>query len=594
MARTTPLNRVRNIGIMAHIDAGKTTTTERILFYTGKSHKIGEVHDGAAEMDWMVQEQERGITITSAATTCMWAWNKKDYRINIIDTPGHVDFTMEVERSLRVLDGSVAVFCGVAGVQPQSETVWRQANRYEVPRIAFINKMDRTGADFSNAVDTMVERLSANPVKMQIPIGAEDKFKGVVDILTKKGFVWENEDMGAAYKIIDVPADLVEEVEFLHMEMMEAAAEANDVLMEKFLEEGTLTHDEIVQGIRQRTLAIEIVPTFLGTAFKNKGVQPLLDAVISYLPSPTDVGEIEGVTVEGARKIADGVGEVGAEDQVIRKFEDTEPFSALAFKIMTDPFVGQLTFLRVYSGVLESGSHVLNSSKGKKERIGRILLMHANKREEMDEIRTGDIAAAVGLRSTTTGDTLCDEAQPVVLEAMDFPEPVIEIAVEPKTKADQSKLGESLAKLAAEDPSFRVHSDEETGQTIIAGQGELHLEIIVDRLLREFKVEATVGKPQVAYRECITKSIEHKETYKKQSGGKGMYAKIAIRLEPGEKGSGIVFEQTIKGGSVPREFFNAVEKGVKEAAGGDSVAHQPPLPQISESGQSKSPTSGSA
>lgn len=575
MARKTPLNRVRNIGIMAHIDAGKTTTTERILFYTGKSHKIGEVHDGAAEMDWMVQEQERGITITSAATTCFWEMNKKLHRINIIDTPGHVDFTMEVERSLRVLDGAVAVFCGVAGVQPQSETVWRQADRYKVPRIAFINKMDRTGADFANAVETMIERLSANPVKMQIPIGAEDKFRGVVDILTKTAIVWDDETMGAEYSIIDMPEDLAEEVELLHGELMEAAAEADDVLMEKFLEEGTLTEAEMIDGIRKRTLAIEIVPTFLGTAFKNKGVQPLLDAVVNYLPSPTDVGSIEGVTMDAARRIADGNSEVSAADQVIRKFDDAEPFSALAFKIMTDPFVGQLTFFRVYSGVLESGSHILNSTKGKKERIGRILLMHANKREEMDEVRTGDIAAAVGLRNTTTGDTLCDETHPVVLEAMDFPEPVIEIAVEPKTKADQSKLGESLAKLAAEDPSFRVHSDEETGQTIIAGQGELHLEIIVDRLLREFKVEATVGKPQVAYRECITKLVEHKETYKKQSGGKGMYAKISLRLEPGEKGSGIVFEQTIKGGSVPREFFNAVEKGVKEASEGGVLAGFP-------------------
>ncbi len=574
-ARKTPLNRVRNIGIMAHIDAGKTTTTERILFYTGKSHKIGEVHDGAAEMDWMVQEQERGITITSAATTCFWNKDKKPYRINIIDTPGHVDFTMEVERSLRVLDGSVAVFCGVAGVQPQSETVWRQANRYKVPRIAFINKMDRTGADFANAVETMIDRLGAVPVKMQIPIGAEDKFKGVVDILTKTAIVWENEDMGAEYTVIDMPADLAEEVEVLHIELMEAAAEASDELMEKYLEEGTLSEKEMLDGIRTRTLSIEIVPTFLGTAFKNKGVQPLLDAVVNYLPSPTDIGEIEGVTVDAARRIADGNSEPQAGDQIIRKFDDSEPFSGLAFKIMTDPFVGQLAFFRVYSGVLEAGSHVLNSSKGKKERIGRILLMHANNREDVKEVRTGDIAAAVGLRSTTTGDTLCDEANPVVLEAMDFPEPVIEIAVEPKTKADQSKLGESLAKLAAEDPSFRVHSDEETGQTIIAGQGELHLEIIVDRLLREFKVEATVGKPQVAYRECITKGVEHKETYKKQSGGKGMYAKIAIQVEPGEKGTGIVFEQSIKGGSVPREFFNAVEKGVKEASEGGVLAGFP-------------------
>ncbi len=576
MARSIALDHVRNIGIMAHIDAGKTTTTERILYYTGKSYKIGEVHDGAAEMDWMEQEKERGITITSAATTCTWhLGGKEKFRIQIIDTPGHVDFTMEVERSLRVLDGAIAVFDGVAGVEPQSETVWRQANRYGVPRMAFINKLDRTGADFEYCVNSMVDRLKCRPIRMQIPIGAEDKLQGVVDLVTMKGIVWNDESLGAKYDVVDIPEDLKEQAQMYHEELVEAACEFDDELMMKYLEGEALTVEEIRSGIRKGTLAMEIVPTLCGSAFKNKGVQPLLDAVVFYLPSPVDIGQIQGVTPDAARRIQETHGDFTEDDKVIREFKDDAPFSALAFKIMTDPYVGQLTFFRCYSGVLESGSYVLNSTKERRERIGRILQMHANKREEMDHVRTGDIAAAVGLKNTTTGDTLSDEQQPVVLEAMDFPDPVIQIAVEPKTKADQSKLGESLAKLAAEDPSFQVHTDEETGQTIIAGQGELHLEIIVDRLLREFKVEANVGKPQVAYREAITKEIEHKERLKKQTGGKGMFAEVALKLEPGERGSGIVFEETIKGGTVPREYFNAVEKGVREAAEGGVLAGYP-------------------
>jgi elongation factor G len=575
MARTTPLRRVRNIGIMAHIDAGKTTTTERILYYTGKSYKIGEVHDGAAEMDWMDQEKERGITITSAATTCTWPVDKDRYRIQIIDTPGHVDFTMEVERSLRVLDGTVAVFDGVAGVEPQSETVWRQANRYKVPRIAFINKLDRVGADFDYAVSTMVDRLKCRPIKMQLPIGKEDKLKGVVDLVTMKGIVWKSETLGAEYDVIEVPDDLREAAEAAREEVVEAAAEFDDELMMKYLEGEQLTEDEIIAGIRSGTLSMDIVPTFCGSALKNTGVQPLLDAIVRYLPSPEDIDHIEGVTPEAAQRVQETHGDFEEDDKLFRKFQDDEPFSALAFKIMTDPYVGQLTFFRAYSGVLESGSYVLNSTKGTRERVGRILQMHANKREELDEVRTGDIAAAVGLRNTTTGDTLCDETEPVVLEAMDFPDPVIQIAVEPKTKADQSKLAESLQKLAVEDPSFSVHTDEETGQTIIAGQGELHLEIIVDRLLREFKVEANVGKPQVAYREAITKTLEHRERLKKQTGGRGMFAEVYLRLEPGEKASGIQFEETIKGGNVPREYFNAVEKGIREAAEAGVLAGYP-------------------
>ncbi len=575
MARTTPLARVRNIGIMAHIDAGKTTTTERILFYTGKSYKIGEVHDGAAEMDWMEQEKERGITITSAATTCHWTVDKDKYQIQIIDTPGHVDFTMEVERSLRVLDGAVAVFDGVAGVEPQSETVWRQANRYGVPRMAFINKLDRTGADFQFCVDSMVDRLKCRPIRMQLPIGAEDKLRGVVDLVTMKGIVWNDETLGASYDVIDIPAELLDEANMYREELVEAAAEFAEDLMMKYLEGEALTVEEIRRGIRVGTLRMEIVPTFCGSAFKNKGVQPLLDAVVHYLPSPPDIGQIEGVTPEAFARVQETHGEFTDEDKVIRKFTDEEPFSALAFKIMTDPYVGQLTFFRTYSGVLEAGSYVFNSTKGKRERIGRILQMHANKREEMTEVRAGDIAAGVGLRTTTTGDTLSDEQHPVVLEAMDFPDPVIQIAVEPKTKVDQAKLGESLAKLAIEDPSFQVHTDDETGQTIIAGQGELHLEIIVDRLLREFKVEANVGKPQVAYREAITKEVEHKERLKKQTGGKGMFAEVSLRIGPGEKGTGVVFIEAIKGGVIPREFFNAIEKGIREAAEGGVLAGFP-------------------
>ena len=575
MARSIPLSRVRNIGIMAHIDAGKTTTTERILFYTGKSYKIGETHDGAAEMDWMEQEKERGITITSAATTCHWTLNKAQHRIQIIDTPGHVDFTMEVERSLRVLDGAIAVFDGVAGVEPQSETVWRQANRYGVPRMAFMNKLDRTGANFQYCVDSMVDRLKCRPIRMQLPIGVEDKLRGVVDLVTMKGIVWNDDSLGASFEHVDIPADLADEAEMAREELVEAAAEFDETLMEKYLEGEALTEDEIRNGIRKGTLAMEIIPVFCGSAFKNIGVQPLLDGVVHYLPSPEDIGQIEGVTPDAFRRIQETHGDFTDDDKVKRQFSDEQPFSALAFKIMTDPYVGQLCFFRCYSGILESGSYVLNSTKGKRERIGRILQMHANKREEMSEVRAGDIAAGVGLRNTTTGDTLCDEQKPVVLEAMDFPDPVIQIAVEPKTKVDQSKLGESLAKLAAEDPSFQVHTDEETGQTIIAGQGELHLEIIVDRLLREFKVEANVGKPQVAYREAITRAVDHTERLKKQTGGKGMFAEVSLKIEPGERGSGIEFEETIKGGTVPREYFNAVEKGVREAAEGGVLAGFP-------------------
>ncbi len=566
MARTTPLNRVRNIGIMAHIDAGKTTTTERILYYTGKSHKIGEVHDGAAEMDWMEQERERGITITSAATTCFWKFGKDEFRINIIDTPGHVDFTMEVERSLRVLDGSVAVFDGVAGVEPQSETVWRQANRYNVPRIAFINKLDRTGADFDYCVQTIIDRLSARPVRMQIPIGAESDFKGVVDLVTMKAIIWNDETLGAEYETVDIPDDLADLASQRREELLEAASEFDDELMMAFLEGEELEPEQIRGAIRKGTLSMDIVPVFCGSAFKNKGVQPLLDAVVNYLPSPRDIGSIKGVTPDAARRVSETKGDFEEGDYLTREFKDDEPFSALAFKIMTDPFVGQLVYFRVYSGKMETGSKVLNSTKGKTERLGRILQMHANKREEIDEVRTGDIVAGVGLRNCTTGDTLSAVNSPIVLEAMDFPDPVIQIAVEPMTKADQSKLAESLQKLAVEDPSFRVNTDDETGQTIISGQGELHLEIIVDRLLREFKVAANVGKPQVAYREAITETVEHVERLKKQSGGKGMFAEVKLRLEPGERGTGIVFEEDVKGGSVPREFFNAVERGIRESA----------------------------
>ena len=572
MGRTTPLRRVRNIGIMAHIDAGKTTTTERILYYTGKSHKIGEVHHGAAEMDWMEQERERGITITSAATTCFWTNDKDPYRINIIDTPGHVDFTMEVERSLRVLDGAIAVFDSVAGVEPQSETVWRQADRYDVPRIAFVNKMDRIGSDFDHAVQTMIDRLGSRPIKMQIPIGEESEFIGVVDLVSMKAVIWNDETLGAEFDLVDIPDDLKDAADMAREELMDVASEFDDDLMMAYLEGEEIPEEDIRAAIRKGTLAIEIVPTFCGSAFKNKGVQPLLDAVINYLPSPSDIGSIRGVTKEAAQKIADNRGEIEEADYLYREFKDKEPFSALAFKIMTDPFVGQLTFFRVYSGVLESGSYVYNSTKNKRERIGRILQMHANKREEIKEVRSGDIAAAVGLRSSTTGDTLCAENKPIVLEAIDFPSPVIDIAVEPMTKADQSKLAESLAKLALEDPSFGVHTDEDTGQTIISGQGELHLEIIIDRLMREFKVQANVGKPQVAYREAITATAEHVETFKKQTGGKGMFAEVAIRVEPIERGAGVEFEHEIKGGTIPREFIVAVEKGIRAAAEGGILA----------------------
>jgi elongation factor G len=560
---------------MAHIDAGKTTTTERVLYYTGVSHKIGEVHDGAAEMDWMDQERERGITITSAATTCFWSLDDEKFRINIIDTPGHVDFTMEVERSLRVLDGSVAVFCAVGGVEPQSETVWRQANRYGVPRMAFINKMDRVGADYDAVIGQMEDRLKCRPVRMQIPIGKEDYYKGAVDLVKMKAIVWNDESLGADYEYVDIPEELQEAADAAREKLVEAAADFSEDIMIKFLEGEEITEEELHEAIRVGTLELEIVPVFCGTALKNKGVQPLLDAVVRYLPAPIDIPAVEGVTPDAYRRITEQHADPTDEDKIQRPADDDEPFSALAFKIMTDPYVGQLTYFRVYSGKLESGSYVYNSTKGQRERIGRILRMHANKREEVDDVLAGDIAAAVGLRNTTTGDTLSDEHEPVVLEAMDFPDPVIEIAVEPNTKADQSKLSESLQKLAVEDPSFRVHVDDETGQTIIAGQGELHLEIIVDRLLREFKVEANVGKPQVSYRETISKPIEHRERYKKQSGGKGMFAEVYFELEPLEPGSGIEFEETIKGGSVPKEFFNAVEKGVREAAEGGVLAGYP-------------------
>ncbi len=566
MARTTPVKRVRNIGIMAHIDAGKTTTTERILYYTGKSHKIGEVHDGATEMDWMDQERERGITITSAATTCFWTHGKESHRINIIDTPGHVDFTMEVERSLRVLDGAIGVFDAVAGVEPQSETVWRQANRYNVPRIAFINKMDRIGADYENCIQMMIDRLKTRPVKMQIPVGLESDFLGVIDLLEMKSIIWRDETLGAQFDLEDIPEEYLDEAQAAREELIEAAAEYDDAIMEAFLEGADVSSDVLRAAIRKGTLTLEIVPVFCGSAFKNKGVQPLLDAVVLYLPSPEDVAQIRGVTVAAAQRVSEVKGDFVEGDFIYRQFKDKEPFSALAFKIMTDPYVGNLTFLRVYSGVLESGDHVFNATKGKRERIGRLLQMHANKREDISEVRAGDIAAAVGLRLTTTGDTLCDETHPIVLERMDFPDPVIQIAVEPMTKADQNKLAESLQKLAIEDPSFRVTTDEESGQTIIAGQGELHLEIIVDRLMREFKVEAHVGKPQVAFRETIVGKATHTEKLVKQTGGKGMFAEVTLRVEPAERGSGVHFSEEIKGGVIPKEFFSAIEKGARDAA----------------------------
>ncbi|NVN97742.1 MAG: elongation factor G [Geobacteraceae bacterium] len=547
MARQFSLAKTRNIGIMAHIDAGKTTTTERILFYTGVSHKIGEVHDGTATMDWMEQEQERGITITSAATTCTWNEN----RINIIDTPGHVDFTIEVERSLRVLDGAVAVFCSVGGVEPQSETVWRQADKYCVPRIAFINKMDRVGADFFRGVGMIRDRLKANPVPIQLPVGSEENYKGVIDLVEMKEIIWLDEAMGAKYDVFDIAPERLDEAIEYREKMIEEISSHDDVLMEKYLSGEALSNDEIRAAIRNATIDIKICPVICGSAFKNKGVQNLLDAVIDYLPSPLDVPAIKGLDSKG--------------QEVERKASDAEPFSALAFKIMTDPFVGQLCFFRVYSGVLNAGSYVYNSTKDKKERIGRILKMHANKREEIKEVYAGDIAAAVGLKYTTTGDTLCLDDNSVILESIEFPEPVISIAIEPKTKADQEKLGISLSKLASEDPSFRVRTDEETGQTIISGMGELHLEIIVDRLMREFKVEANVGKPQVAYRETITKKVKVEGKFVRQSGGRGQYGHVWLEVEPQEPGKGYEFVDAIKGGVVPREYIPAVDKGIQEA-----------------------------
>ena len=556
MARHTPINRYRNIGISAHIDAGKTTTTERVLFYTGVNHKIGEVHDGAATMDWMEQEQERGITITSAATTCFWkgmGGQFDQHRINIIDTPGHVDFTIEVERSMRVLDGACMLYCAVGGVQPQSETVWRQATKYKVPRIAFVNKMDRSGANFFKVVEQMKTRLRANPVPIQIPIGAEDKFQGVVDLVKMKAILWNEADKGVTFEYGDIPADLVDTAKEWHEKMVEAAAESSEELMNKYLEEGALTEEEIKAGLRQRTLALEIFPMLCGSAFKNKGVQAMLDAVIEFLPAPTDVPPVEAHDVDDYEKI------------IPRKAEDEEPFSALGFKIMTDPFVGQLTFIRVYSGVLKKGDSVYNSRSGKSERIGRLVQMHANNREEVEEVRAGDIAACIGLKDVYTGTTLAAQNAPVVLERMEFPEPVISQAVEPKTKADQEKMGIALNRLAQEDPSFRVRTDEETGQTIIAGMGELHLEIIVDRMKREFKVEANVGAPQVAYRETIRKSVEQEGKYAKQSGGKGQYGHVWLRIEPQEAGKGYEFVNAIVGGVIPKEFIPGVDKGLKDA-----------------------------
>ena len=565
MARITPIERYRNIGISAHIDAGKTTTTERILFYTGVNHKIGEVHDGAATMDWMEQEQERGITITSAATTCFWKGmdgSFEDHRINIIDTPGHVDFTIEVERSMRVLDGACMVYCAVGGVQPQSETVWRQANKYKVPRLAFVNKMDRTGANFFKVVEQMKLRLKANPVPIVIPIGAEENFTGVVDLRKMKAIIWDEASQGMKFTFEEIPAELLETAKEWREKMVEAAAEASEELMNKYLEEGDLTEEEITHGLRVRTINSEIQPMLCGTAFKNKGVQRMLDAVLELMPSPLDVKAIKGFDED--------------EKEITRKADDNEKFSALAFKLMTDPFVGQLTFVRVYSGVLKKGDTVYNAVRGKKERIGRIVQMHANNREEVDEIRAGDIAACVGLKDVTTGETLCDPNSVITLERMVFPDSVIRQAVEPKTKADQEKMGMALARLAAEDPSFRVQTDEESGQTIIGGQGELHLEIIVDRMKREFGVEANVGKPQVAYRETIRKTVEEAEgKFVRQSGGKGQYGHVVLKVEPQEPGKGFEFVDAIKGGVVPREYIPAVEKGVVEALGQGVLAGYP-------------------
>ena len=566
MSRKTPIERYRNIGIMAHIDAGKTTTTERVLFYTGISHKMGEVHDGAATMDWMVQEQERGITITSAATTCFWSGMDKlfpEHRINIIDTPGHVDFTIEVERSLRVLDGACAVFCAVGGVEPQSETVWRQANKYGVPRLAFVNKMDRAGANFLNVVKQMKTRLGANPVPVQLPIGAEDEFEGVIDLVQMRAIYWNDENLGRTYDARDIPEDLLPVCQEWHEKLVEAAAEGDEGLMEKYLNSATLSPEEIRHGLRVRTLNNEVVPALCGSAFKNKGVQALLDAVVEYLPAPHEVPPVRGIV------------EDRGEREEFRQSTDEEPFAALAFKIATDPFVGTLTFFRVYSGILKSGDTVYNPVKQRKERVGRILQMHANHREEIPEVRAGDIAAAVGMKDVTTGETLCDPKAPITLERMDFPEPVISVAVEPKTKADQEKMGLALSKLAHEDPSFRVHTDHESGQTIISGMGELHLEIIVDRMRREFKVEANVGKPQVAYRETIRRSVEQEGKFVRQSGGRGQYGHVWLRVEPQEPGFGYEFVDAIVGGVVPREYIPAVNKGVEEQLKNGIIAGYP-------------------
>ncbi|MBP4043442.1 MULTISPECIES: elongation factor G [Aeromonas] len=566
MARTTPIERYRNIGISAHIDAGKTTTTERVLFYTGVSHKIGEVHDGAATMDWMEQEQERGITITSAATTAFWSGMGKQFqphRINIIDTPGHVDFTIEVERSMRVLDGAVMVYCAVGGVQPQSETVWRQANKYKVPRIAFVNKMDRTGANFLRCVEHIKTRLKGNPVPLQLNIGSEENFKGVIDLVKMKAINWSEADQGVSFDYEDVPAELLEQAQEMRMNLVEAAAEASEDLMEKYLGGEELTEEEIKKALRQRVLNNEIILVTCGSAFKNKGVQAMLDAVVEYLPAPTDVAAIDGLKLDGETK-----------DE--RHASDDEPFSALAFKIATDPFVGNLTFFRVYSGVVNSGDSVLNSVKEKRERFGRIVQMHANKREEIKEVRAGDIAAAIGLKDVTTGDTLCDENAPIILERMEFPEPVISIAVEPKSKADQEKMGLALGRLAQEDPSFRVWTDEESGQTIIAGMGELHLDIIVDRMRREFKVEANVGKPQVAYRETIRNTVKDIEgKHAKQSGGRGQYGHVVIDMYPLEEGKAYEFVNDIKGGVIPGEFIPGVDKGIREQLKSGPLAGYP-------------------
>ena len=565
MARKTPIERYRNIGISAHIDAGKTTTSERILFYTGVTHKLGEVHDGAATTDWMEQEQERGITITSSAVTCFWKGmdlSRPEHRINIIDTPGHVDFTIEVERSMRVLDGACMVYCAVGGVQPQSETVWRQANKHKVPRLAFVNKMDRTGANFFKVVEQMRLRLKANPVPIVIPIGAEDRFQGVVDLIKMKAVIWDEESQGMKFEYQDIPADLVDTANEWREKMVESAAEASEELMNKYLEEGSLTEAEIIDGLRKRTIATEIQPMLCGSAFKNKGVQRMLDAVLDFLPSPKDIPPVAGHDEN--------------ENEIVRQAEDEEKFSALAFKLMSDPFVGQLTFIRVYSGVLTKGDTVFNPIKGKRERIGRIVQMHANERQEIDESRAGDIAACVGLKDGTTGETLCDPAAPITLERMVFPEPVIAQAVEPKTKADQEKMGIALQRLAQEDPSFRVKTDEESGQTIISGMGELHLEILVDRMKREFNVDANVGKPQVAYRETIRKTIEDSEgKFVRQSGGKGQYGHVVFKIEPNEAGKGFEFVDAIKGGVVPREYIPAVEKGVIEALNSGVLAGYP-------------------